>query len=148
MFGTSLDYETMTAPRPAPGATHPMHRILIVDDNRDAADSQAMLLRMWGHQARAVYSAAEALNVLRSMHPDIAILDLGMPQVNGWELAQRLRREAAEGELTLIALSGFDEPEDRMLSRWTGFSQHFVKPVDPHVLEEFIDSIPESRQGD
>ncbi|MBX9678538.1 MAG: response regulator [Gemmataceae bacterium] len=114
-----------------------------MDDNRDAADSQAMLLRMWGHQARAVYSAAEALKEIRNMHPDVAILDLGMPQINGWELAQRLRREADESGITLIALSGFDEPEDRLLSRWTGFAQHFVKPVDPQTLEHYLESIPE-----
>lgn len=105
-----------------------------------------MLLRMWGHQARAVYSAAEALNVVRAMNPDVAILDLGMPKINGWELAQRLRRDAEESGITLIALSAFDEPEDRLLSRWTGFAQHFVKPVDPDTLEHYLDSIPESHR--
>jgi len=140
MFGTSLELEPMMA-RSHYGPQQPL-RILIVDDNRDAADSQAMLLRTWGHQVETVYNPSEAVAVAENMHPDVAILDLGMPHINGWELAQRLRRGSDEHDMTLIALSGFDEPEDRLLSRWTGFSRHFVKPVDPMVLENYLESLP------
>jgi CheY-like chemotaxis protein len=116
--------------QPAPDAdavTTPL-RILIVDDNVDAADALAMILQLEGHETRAAYSAEFALAELPAFLPHVALLDIGLPGMTGYELAQRMR-EASGSSLRLIAVSGYGQAQDRALSRAAGFDAHLVKPV-------------------
>jgi CheY-like chemotaxis protein len=109
-------------------AGNPELRILVVDDNEDAADSIAMLLTLEGHQVRAAYSAQFALAELPAFVPHIALLDIGLPDMTGYELAQHMRA-AAGISLRLIAVSGYGQPEDKARSQSAGFNAHLVKPV-------------------
>ena len=113
---------------PAADANFELHRILIVDDNRDAADSLAMLLQFEGHRVHTAYSAEEALQALTTFDPQVALLDIGLPGMNGYELARRLR-ELAIPDLRLIAVSGYGQPEDRQRAAAAGFDAHLIKPV-------------------
>ena len=125
----------------APGAepqSIPPRRVFIVDDNADAADSLAELLRLDGHEVCAVYSPAEALAQMESFRPDIALLDIGLPDMDGFELARRLRERPALAGVTFVALTGYGQLEDRRRVRESGFDHHFTKPVDLAVLERIL----------
>lgn len=111
-------------------------RILVVDDNRDTAVTMAMLLKLAGHQASIAHNGTEALVMLDDVQPDVALLDIGLPEMDGYELARRIR--TVRGDLLLIAVSGYGQAEDRARSREAGFDEHFIKPVDPEVLLAFI----------
>ncbi|SAK66857.1 PAS domain-containing hybrid sensor histidine kinase/response regulator [Caballeronia ptereochthonis] len=119
-------------------------RILIVDDNRDAADSLAMLCESEGHVARVAYSSAEALEAAPLLAPDVALLDIGLPDIDGYELARRLRRK---GETTplLIAITGYGQAEDRLRAQSAGFDYHFVKPVNVDSLLKLLSSLTITR---
>jgi len=111
-------------------------RVLIVDDNRDAADSLAMLLRLGHHEVLAVSSGQEALEAVRSFRPDLVLLDIGLPDLDGYEVARRLREAGYQS--TLTALTGFGQAEDRERTRRAGFDHHLVKPVDPRTLQAML----------
>lgn len=113
-------------------------RVLVVDDNADAAESLAMLLRLSGHETRAVTKAPEVVAACAEFTPDVAILDIGLPGINGYELARQLRQQVGNGKLLLIALTGYGQKEDRERAIAAGFDHHFVKPVDPAHLEAVI----------
>jgi DNA-binding response OmpR family regulator len=126
---------------PVPGAeprSTPPRRVFIVDDNADAADSLAELLRLDGHEAQAVHSPAEALAQLESFPPDIALLDIGLPDMDGFELARRLRERPALAGVTFVALTGYGQLEDQRRVRESGFDHHLTKPVDLAVLERIL----------
>jgi CheY-like chemotaxis protein/anti-sigma regulatory factor (Ser/Thr protein kinase) len=108
-------------------------RILVVDDNKDAADSLALLCQTDEHIACTAYNAYEALAVSPQFAPDVALLDIGLPEMNGYELAARLRECCPQPPL-LIAVTGYGQDEDRQRSRKAGFAHHFVKPIDVHRL--------------
>jgi CheY-like chemotaxis protein len=114
-------------------------RVLVVDDNRDAADSLGELLRMFGADVDVAYSAATALNLHRGREHAIAFVDLGMPLMDGFEFARRLR--ASDGNTTLVAVTGWGQDHDRASTREAGFNDHLVKPVDPARLREVLASI-------
>ncbi len=109
-------------------------RILVVDDNEDAAASLAMILSMEGHQVAQVHSGADALRQLSEAVPDLALLDIGLPGMSGYELAQQIRSEPAWATLRLIALTGYGRQEDRERALEAGFDAHVVKPADPDTL--------------
>jgi len=111
-------------------------RILVVDDNRDAAESLAALLRLEGHDAATAFDGHEALTAVRLLQPQVILLDIGLPGMNGYEVAQRLR--AAGSPARLVALTGYGQPEDRERAQRAGFHQHLVKPVDPQALTEAL----------
>jgi signal transduction histidine kinase/ActR/RegA family two-component response regulator len=114
-------------------------RILVVDDNRDAADSLAMLLQMDGHEVRVAYSGKHALDVATSgFLPDFAVLDLGLPDIDGYELARRLRHDLNMQRATLVALTGWGQDEHKQRAREAGFDHHLTKPVDPDRLTALI----------
>lgn len=119
-------------------------RILVVDDNVDAAQTLCELLRLQGHEARAVHDGPAALQLNTQWRPDVALLDIGMPQMDGYELAARLRAQApATGPLPwLVAVTGWGQQSDRQRSAAAGFDDHLVKPVDPLALLRLIDSLP------
>jgi CheY-like chemotaxis protein len=113
-------------------------RLLVVDDNRDAADSTGTLLLLWGHQVKVAYDGLNAVAIAREFRPDICLLDLGMPGMSGYEVAQQLRAEPALKETLLVAMTGFDRESDRVLSRRAGFDAHLVKPVAIAALQEVL----------
>lgn len=117
--------------------THAPRRVLLVDDNRDFALSLAALLELEGHDVRTTFEATSAETVAEEFHPDIAFLDLGLPNVNGYELARRLRAKPCTNGTVLIAVTGWGKDEDRQRSREAGFDLHLVKPVEPaQILDE------------
>jgi CheY-like chemotaxis protein len=113
-------------------------RILIVDDNADAADSLARLLHLNGHEALAVYGAREALDRAGTFGADIVLLDIGLPEIDGYELARRLR--AARSDQVLIALTGYGQTEDIQSAQEAGFNAHLTKPATYSDLERLIET--------
>lgn len=135
-------------PRIEPAASQPRHaldehsltqrRILIVDDNQDAASSLAVLLEMEGHEVRVAYSPAQALQMLEQFTPTTALLDIGLPEMDGYELAQRVREKLSAKSVRLIALTGYGQPEDRQRALDAGFDGHAVKPIDLSTLQRMM----------
>src|SRR5688572_14893432 len=118
-------------------AALPMRRILVVDDNVDAADALSELLRDFGHDVRAVHDGPSAIEQAALQRPDIVLLDIGMPGFDGYEVARRMRTELGLTS-TLVALTGYGEASHRRLSREAGFDQHVTKPVDIRKLETLL----------
>ena len=116
----------------------PPRRVLVVDDNADSATSLAMLLKFQGHEAMAVYGAKDALAQVESFQPEVALLDIGLPEMDGYELAKRLRATPELEGLRLIALTGYGQAEDRQRALAAGFDEHLVKPVDLPALERTL----------
>ena len=129
------------APEPVLGecAASVPRRILVVDDNRDATESLALLLQLEGHVTRAAYDGLEALEVARSFDPEIVLLDIGLPGLNGYEVAHCLRQQPGGDRLLLVALTGWGQDDDRVRTRAAGFDEHLVKPVDPALLARVLD---------
>jgi CheY-like chemotaxis protein len=113
-------------------------RILVADDNQDAADSLAMILEMDGHDVRVAHDGRAALSVAQTFRPDIVLLDIGMPRLNGYEVAQALRQEPWGADIRLIALTGWGQESDRQRAAEAGFDCHLTKPVDPDALETML----------
>ena len=113
-------------------------RILVVDDNRDAAESLGMLLKYLGADVHTANDGPDALEALRNYRPSIMLLDIGMPGMDGFEVARRVRREPSGGDVTLIALTGWGQEEDRRRSKEAGFDHHLIKPVDLGALEQVL----------
>ena len=116
------------------------HRILVVDDNCDAADSLAMLLRLAGAQVQVAYDGAGALAAIPVHRPHVALLDVGMPGMDGYTVAERIRQDAENHNMVLIALTGFGQEQDRKRSAAAGFNEHLTKPADLHVLLAMVSS--------
>ncbi|WP_439520070.1 response regulator [Hydrogenophaga sp.] len=114
-------------------------KVLIVDDNEDAANMLAGAMQFYGYQTVVAFSGAGALKAIGGKLPQVAILDLGMPDMSGLELAQRLRAMPASDDLLLIALTGWGQQEAGEAARIAGFDSHFVKPADPGSLSALID---------
>jgi two-component system CheB/CheR fusion protein len=123
---------------PLPLAAGAPLRVLVVDDNRDTAESLALLLRAEGHSVRVAHDAPTALQLAQSVRPDIAFLDIGMPVMDGYELSRRLRAQPALNGLLLVAVTGWGQDEDRRRSREAGFDRHLVKPVEPASLHRLL----------
>lgn len=115
-------------------------RILVADDNIDALDSLAMLLEFAGHEVQKARDGAEALESARAWHPDIMLLDLGMPKLTGYEVAQRVRAEEWGRPVKLVAISGWGQSEDQRRSRESGFDQHLVKPISFESLNGILNA--------
>ncbi|MSR56742.1 MAG: response regulator [Planctomycetaceae bacterium] len=113
-------------------------RVLIVDDNQDAADSLRMLLRLLGHQVRVAHHGGGALEAVAAELPEIVLLDIGMPGMDGYEVARRLRALPEGKQLVLVALTGWGQEHDRQRSRAAGFDQHLTKPVESAALEAVL----------
>jgi PAS domain S-box-containing protein len=109
-------------------------RVLVVDDNRDSADSLALLLSLWGHEARVAYDGPAALEAARDYRPGLVLLDIGLPGMTGLEVARRLRQEVGLRDALLVAMTGHGRDEDRRRSQEAGLSAHLVKPVAPEEL--------------
>ena len=130
--------------RVAPEATEALRklRILIADDNRDAADSLAVMLRVVGHDVRTAYDGQQALDMVEAFRPALALLDIGMPRMNGYDTARNIRGKPYGNDMVLVALTGWGQPEDKQRSQLAGFDHHLVKPVDPSLLERLLAAPP------
>jgi PAS domain S-box-containing protein len=116
-------------------------RVLVVDDNADSADSIAAILETSGHEVEVAYSAQKALEMAVEYQPDIVLLDIGLPDMDGYEVAKRLRQTPELKEMRLIAITGYGQQSDRQRSREAGFDEHVVKPVECQKLEELLASL-------
>jgi len=130
------------SPAPAP-ARQPSagRRILVVDDNHDSAESLAMLLNITGNQTFTAHDGADALDAAAKQRPDVVLLDIGLPTLNGYEVCRRIREEPWGKEMVLIALTGWGQDEDRRRSHEAGFDGHLVKPVNYPALMTLLDSL-------
>jgi PAS domain S-box-containing protein len=117
-------------------------RILVVDDNQDAANTLAMLLKVSGHQVDTAHDGPDAIDAALSIEPDVILLDIGLPILNGYEVARRIREKQKQKRPALIALTGWGQEEDRRRSREAGFDAHLVKPVDFAVLNKLLAELP------
>jgi PAS domain S-box-containing protein len=120
-------------------------RIVLADDNRDACDSLEMLLSFEGHEVRVAYDGDSALATLAEFRPDLALLDIGMPKMNGYELAAEIRKQPWGERIRLVAVTGWGQANDRQRALDAGFDAHFVKPVELTELQKFCASISVSR---
>ena len=135
LHGAEPDAASALLPLPLPvEALAAGRRVMVVDDNHDAADTLAELLRLFGHTVAVAREPLAALELAEQFDPDVAILDIGLPGIDGYELAERLRRQAGGNGRRLIALTGYGQAGDRSRSRAAGFDLHLVKPVDFDAL--------------
>jgi CheY-like chemotaxis protein len=113
-------------------------RILVVDDNHDAANTLAMILKLTGNESKTAHDGLEALEVAEKFRPDLILLDIGMPKLNGYDTARRIRQQPWGKHITLVALTGWGQDDDRRKSQEAGFDVHMVKPIDPKDLEKLL----------
>src|SRR5262249_55472403 len=118
------------------------HRILVVDDNRDSAESLAMLLQLTGNETHTAYDGAEAVEVAAKHRPDVILLDIGLPKLNGYDACRRIREQPWAKNVLLIALTGWGQEEDKRQAQEAGFNFHLVKPVDHAALEKLLAGLP------
>ncbi len=139
----------MRTPAPSPGskpalASFPtpsrpdVHRlrIVVIEDNRDAAETLRMLLECYGHEVAVAYTGKEGVHLATTWSPDVVLSDIGLPDLDGWSVARELRQNPATVEVRLIAISGYSTPADQQRSRDAGFEIHFAKPCDPVLLHD------------
>ncbi len=116
-------------------------RVLIADDNQDAAETLGMLLEIEGHRVRVVHDGRSAIAAFAEFEPEVALLDIGMPQLNGYEVARHVREKLKARTVTLIALTGWGQERDKELALAAGFNHHFTKPVEPAQISEILRSL-------
>lgn len=135
----SANGSTQSLPAPA------HHRILLVDDNVDGANTLAKLLEMSGHEVQVAYDGPTGIQAAKTFSPDIVLLDIGLPGMDGYEVARRLREQPDLNQVPLIAVSGYAREEDRQRSQQAGFDYHLVKPLDPQSLSALFASLVPGR---
>jgi two-component system CheB/CheR fusion protein len=113
-------------------------KVLVVDDNVDAAHSVATLLQIWGHEIRVAHSGPDALQAAEAFQPDIVLLDIGLPGMSGYEVARQLRQQPRFQRTVLAAITGYGQEQDRRQSGQAGFDHHLTKPVAPATLQELM----------
>jgi CheY-like chemotaxis protein len=113
-------------------------RILVVDDNRDSATSLALLLKLMGNQTETAYDGLQAVEAAEKFRPEIILLDIGLPKLNGYEAARKIRDQPWSKDVVLVALTGWGQDEDRQRSKEAGFSVHLVKPVELSALKNLL----------
>ena len=116
-------------------------KVLLVEDNADSAEMLSVLLQIGGHEVRTAYDGAAALETAREFQPQAVLCDIGLPGMNGYEVAERLREQPAFRRTPLIALTGYGQEEARRRAQAAGFDHHLVKPVEPEALEALLDSL-------
>ena len=119
--------------------TNKPRRVLVADDNRDAGETLAMLLRLDGHEVHVATDGIEAVDLYKRERPDVAILDIGMPGLSGHEVARRIRELGGDPPVTLIAVTGWGQKADKDRAAESGFDHHFTKPVEPSVLSALLE---------
>jgi CheY-like chemotaxis protein len=131
------------APR-SPSAERPVirRRVLVVDDNVDAAESLAILLKMSGHETSLAYDGESAIETAEAFRPDVVLLDIGLPRLSGHDVARRIREQPWGRKMVLVALTGWGQDKDRRESREAGFDHHLVKPVEVAALRDLFADLP------
>jgi len=119
--------------------------VLVVEDNADAAEALTMLLEVLGHRVRAVHDGATALDVAQASPPDVMLVDIGLPGIDGYEVARRVREDARLNGVLLVALTGYGQEEDRQRTKAAGFDHHFTKPVEPDALNRLVTGLPRAK---
>ena len=137
VLASSKAVEAPAAPTVSPATSVPLH-VLVVDDNRDSAESLSLLLQILGNSVSSAYDGEQALEMANELKPDVVLLDIGLPKLDGYEVAKRIRLETWGHNAILIAITGWGQAEDKALSRDAGFDHHLVKPVDPDALLKLI----------
>jgi PAS domain S-box-containing protein len=134
------------APKPPPDPGRPSrgHRILVVDDNVDLTRGLSILLRRFGYEVEAVHDGVTAIEAVRAQRPEVVLLDIGLPGMDGYEVARRLRLEEGLDEATIIAITGYGQEEGRRLSRAAGFNHHLIKPVQ---IDDLVSLLRRQDQG-
>jgi len=135
--GRTLAEGAARGPRDTAGGSRP-ERILVVDDNVDAAESLSRLLRMQAHEVRVEYDGLAAVAAARDMNPDVVLLDIGLPKMDGLEVAKILRARADGRRPLLVAMTGFGQAKDRARTAAAGFDHHLTKPIDPNLLQSLM----------
>lgn len=142
LINVAIDGEDPVPPATSEAkANPPGFRVLVVDDNMDAATSMMMFLKIWGYNVRIAHDGISTLEAVSVYHPHIILLDIGLPGLNGYEVAERLSQSGDLEHMVLIALTGYGQEEDRRRTQKAGFTHHLVKPVDPIALEKLLASI-------
>jgi CheY-like chemotaxis protein len=121
-------------------------RIVVVDDLADAANSLALLLALWGHDAKVCYSGAAALDTARTHQPEVVLLDVGLPRMDGFEVARRLREQPELASTTIIGISGYGDEASRTCARQAGFDHYLLKPIDLDYLNWLLHGAPSPRR--
>jgi CheY-like chemotaxis protein len=135
----------------APPREEPEHevtakrRVLIVDDNRDSAASMAKLLRVMGHEVDTAHDGEQAVEMAGAMRPEVVLLDIGLPKMNGYAAANTIRQQPWGKKMILIAVTGWGQEEDKRKSKEAGFDQHMVKPIDVRSLMKFLSELETAR---
>lgn len=117
-------------------------RVLVVDDNADAAETLAMILELNGHEVRTASSGPMALELAQALQPEVVFLDIGLPGMNGYEVAQHLRAHPGHGPMVLVALTGWGRDQDKDLAKEAGFDHHLTKPMDVEAVETILSKLP------
>src|SRR5207302_11010328 len=130
-----------TTAQSQPAASHEVYgrRVLVVDDNLDSAESTAAFLRLEGHEVKTVGDGNEALSSVRVFAPHVIVLDIGLPGLDGYEVARQLRERGDTSHALLIAMTGYGQQDDRQRAVDAGFDYHFVKPTDPREIQRAIE---------
>jgi CheY-like chemotaxis protein len=131
---------TAAAPRP-PEAAAQACRVLVVDDHHDGRRMLSVMLNLFGYQALEAHDGADGLRIAAAELPDVAIIDIGLPGIDGYEVARRLRADPQTRKIGLIALTGHGQEEDRRRALEAGFDVHLVKPVNPDLLNEEVEAL-------
>lgn len=122
----------------SPGKQLASHRILVVDDNRDSAKTLAMLLGITGNETQVAHDGLAAIEVAESFRPEVILLDIGLPKLNGYEVCRAIRKEDWGAQIVIVALTGWGQDDDRRKSTEAGFNGHLVKPVEHDALVKLL----------
>lgn len=138
--------EIMSADFPPSSVEAQGHRVLIVDDNRDAAQMLGKVIELLGNESRTANDGRAAVEIASSFRPHVILMDLDMPEMDGYQAARLIRRQAWGANLTLVALTGWSQKQDRQRSIAAGFDDHLIKPVEPYALHKLLSAVPPPRR--
>jgi len=139
---SSLEDPVQGARSKAPVAKPRSRRVLVVDDNPDAVETLSILLQLRRNDVLTAVDGLEAVEAAAAFQPDLILLDIGLPKLNGYDAARRIREQRPDNRVVIVAMTGWGQEEDKRKSKEAGFDQHLVKPVDPGLLEELLASAP------
>jgi CheY-like chemotaxis protein len=122
-------------------------RVLVIEDNADAQLSMKYLLEMWGHEVAVAGDGPTGVDSALSLHPDITLVDIGLPEMDGYEVARRIRNAPGGEQMMLVALTGYGTPEERSRAMQAGFDVHLVKPVEPEQLCRLVAEGPGAKHA-
>jgi CheY-like chemotaxis protein len=112
--------------------------VVVIEDNTDIRDTLGMLLDLWGHDVAMASDGQAGVDLVRRVRPQVVLIDIGLPGMNGYEVARTIRKDTPNGDMRLIAITGYGQPADRDLAFEAGFDAHLLKPIEPEVLERLL----------